>query len=81
MWQPGHLRLLTSTAFLITLKNGAGEVTEVVPYNVGFRRFEIKENGEKSEKGMPYVCFFVNGQPIKLKGVNIHEHNPRPATT
>ena len=61
---------------LITLKNGAGEVTEVVPYNVGFRRFEIKENGEKSEKGMPYVCFFVNGQPIKLKGVNIHEHNP-----
>ena len=37
---------------------------------------KIKEIEEKSENGKPYICFFVNGQPIKLKGVNIHEHNP-----
>ena len=60
---------------LITLKDG-DKVTEVIPYKVGFRRYEIKEIDEKGENGKPYVCFFVNGQPIKLKGVNIHEHNP-----
>ena len=57
------------------MKEG-NKVTEVIPYKVGFRRFEIKEIEEKAENGKPYVCFFVNGQPIKLKGVNIHEHNP-----
>lgn len=53
-----------------------GKVTEVIPYNVGFRHFEIKPIEAKGANGKNYVCFFVNGQPIKLKGVNIHEHNP-----
>jgi len=53
-----------------------GKVTEVIPSRVGFRRIEIKPIEEKAANGMPYVCFFVNGQPIKLKGVNMHEHNP-----
>ena len=53
-----------------------GRQTEVVPYHVGFRKFEIKAIDQKSANGEPYVCFFINGQPIKLKGVNIHEHNP-----
>jgi hypothetical protein len=44
--------------------------------SVGFRRFEIKPTDQIAENGKPYVCLFVNGQPIKLKGVNIHEHNP-----
>ena len=71
-WTSEHPNLYQ---LLITLKEG-DKVTEVVPYKVGFRRFEIKEIKEKAENGKPYVCFFVNGQPIKLKGVNIHEHNP-----
>ena len=71
-WTSEHPNLYK---LLITLKEG-DQVTEIIPYKVGFRRFEIKENGEKSETGRPYICFFVNGQPIKLKGVNIHEHNP-----
>ena len=71
-WTSEHPNLYQ---LLITLKEG-DKVTEVVPYKVGFRRYEIKEIDEKGENGKPYVCFFVNGQPIKLKGVNIHEHNP-----
>ena len=71
-WTSEHPNLYQ---LLITLKEG-NKVTEVIPYKVGFRRFEIKEIKEKAENGKPYVCFFVNGQPIKLKGVNIHEHNP-----
>ena len=70
-WTSEHPNLYQ---LLITLKEG-NKVTEVIPYKVGFRRFEIKEIEEKAEDGKPYVCFFVNGQPIKLKGVNIHEHN------
>ncbi len=53
-----------------------GKATEYIPFNVGFRRFEIKEIDQIAGNGKPYVCFFVNGQPIKFKGVNIHEHNP-----
>ena len=71
-WTSEHPNLYQ---LLITLKED-NKVTEVIPYKVGFRRFEIKEIEEKAEDGKPYVCFFVNGQPIKLKGVNIHEHNP-----
>ena len=71
-WTSEHPNLYQ---LLITLKEG-DKVTEVIPYKVGFRRFEIKEIEEKGENGKPYICFFVNGQPIKLKGVNIHEHNP-----
>ena len=60
---------------LITLKQD-GQVSEVIPYNVGFRRIEIKETDQKAANGKNYVVLLVNGQPIKLKGVNIHEHNP-----
>lgn len=52
-----------------------GEVNgEVVPYPVGFRRFEIMtiQTGDRSDR-----LFLVNGQPIKFKGVNIHETNPK----
>ncbi len=53
-----------------------GQTTEVVPFNVGFRRIEIHPVDQTSADGKPYVCLFINGQPLKLKGVNIHEHNP-----
>ena len=52
---------------LITLKNGAGEVTEVVPYNVGFRRFEIKENGERSEEGLPSCSSLSTASPLSSR--------------
>ncbi len=49
-----------------------GKVQEVVPFNVGFRRIEIKES-EYIINDRKQRLFYVNGQPIKLKGVNIHE--------
>ena len=47
---------------------------EVIPFHVGFRRIEIKES-DIEINGKKLNLFYVNGQPIKLKGVNIHEHN------
>lgn len=49
---------------LVMLKNGE-EVLEAVPVRVGFRRVELKDG-----------LLLVNGVPIKLKGVNRHEHHP-----
>ena len=43
-----------------------GKVSEVIPFKVGFRKFELKGN-----------LFLVNGQSVKFKGVNLHEHNER----
>lgn len=50
--------------------------TEVLPYRIGFRRIEIKPIAQKGTNGKPYQVLFFNGKPIKIKGVNIHEHNP-----
>lgn len=59
---------------LISVTQDGENSTEVVPYQVGFRRFEIKpyKTGERIDR-----LFLVNGQPIKFKGVNIHETNPK----
>lgn len=71
-WTSEHPNLYK---ILITLKEN-GKISEIIPYNVGFRRFEFAESEHKSANGKPYNVFLVNGQPIKFKGVNIHEHNP-----
>ena len=46
---------------------------EYTRFHVGFRRLEIAaaQDGERTVK-----AFLVNGQPVKFKGVNLHEHNP-----
>ncbi|MDR2130148.1 MAG: DUF4981 domain-containing protein [Odoribacteraceae bacterium] len=50
----------------------AGKTTEIVPFKVGFRRIEIKETDiTVNEKKLRLLL--VNGQPVKLKGTNIHE--------
>ncbi|MFV0545924.1 MAG: glycoside hydrolase family 2 TIM barrel-domain containing protein [Bacteroides sp.] len=61
---------------LITIKED-GKTTEVIPFHVGFRRIEIKETDRLMKNGKPYVLLLINGQPLKLKGVNIHEHNEK----
>lgn len=71
-WTSEHPNLYR---LLISLKDGE-KTSEIIPYTVGFRRFEIKPTDQIAENGKPYICLFINGQPIKLKGVNIHEHNP-----
>ena len=69
-WTSEHPNLYK---LLITVKKDGQTSGEVVPYSVGFRRFEIKpvKTGDRTDR-----LFLVNGQPIKLKGVNIHETNP-----
>lgn len=48
-----------------TLKDGKGEVLEVIPQKAGFRKVEIKN-----------AQLLVNGQPIFIKGANRHEMDP-----
>lgn len=50
---------------LVTVKDGAGEVIEVIPWNVGFREVEISDTILK-----------VNGRRVVVWGVNRHEHDP-----
>ena len=50
---------------VLTVSDIAGVVQEVVAQRVGFRRVEIKD-----------ARLLVNGVPVKLKGVNRHEHHP-----
>lgn len=72
-WTSEHPNLYK---LLMTIKED-GKVTEIVPFNVGFRRIEIKQIDQLAGNGKPYTVLLINGQPLKLKGVNIHEHNPR----
>ena len=49
----------------LTLKDAQGTVQEVVPYDIGFRRFEMKDG---------IMC--LNGERVVFNGVNRHEWNP-----
>lgn len=50
---------------LLSVTGPDGKAVEVVPVNVGFREAEIRDGK-----------FLVNGQAVRLKGVNRHEHDP-----
>jgi beta-galactosidase len=49
---------------LLTMKDAAGKTKEATAIKMGFRTSEVK-NGQ----------YMVNGQPVLLKGVNLHEFN------
>jgi len=51
---------------LVTLEDSTGKVVERVRQRIGFRSVEIA-GGQ----------MLVNGKPIRLRGVNRHEHDPR----
>lgn len=54
-----------------------GKVIEGVSTYFGFRKVEIKETkAEDDSFGNAGRYFYVNGKPIKLKGVNRHETHP-----
>lgn len=52
----------------LSLKDSTDAVVEQVIRRIGFRSVEIK-NGQ----------VLVNGQPVRFRGVNRHEHDPRTA--
>lgn len=51
-------------SLLLTLRDEKGNVSEIVSAKVGFRKVEIRNSR-----------LLVNGVAIRLKGVNMHEHN------
>lgn len=59
------------------LKDKKGKVVETVSTCVGFRTIEIKDTpASEDEFGLAGRYYYLNGQPIKMKGVNRHENNP-----
>lgn len=59
------------------LTDKKGKVIETVSTYFGFRKVELLETpAEKDEFGKAGRYFHVNGQPVKLKGVNRHETMP-----
>jgi beta-galactosidase len=53
---------------LLSLEDSAGMVVEQIIQRVGFRSVEVKDGR-----------LLVNGRPIRFRGVNRHEHDPRTA--
>ena len=62
-WSAEHARLVYT--LLLILKDAGDRVVQVERSLVGFRCVEIKDG---------QLC--VNGQPICIRGVNRHEHDP-----
>lgn len=59
------------------LTDEKGKVIETVSSYVGFRKIEILDTpAEKDEFGLAGRYFYINGKPIKMKGVNRHESDP-----
>lgn len=49
---------------MLSINNAEGELVEAKSCQVGFRTYEVKEG-----------VFMVNGEPVKLYGVNRHDHH------
>ena len=65
LWSAEHPNLYT---LKLELKSSDGQTIEHVTQQVGFRTIRI-EGGQ----------LLINGQPIKIRGVNRHEHDPHRA--
>lgn len=74
LWSAERPYLYTLVA---ELKDGKNKTIEIVSTTIGFRKVEIKDTkAEDDEFGLAGRYFYVNGKPVKLKGVNRHESNP-----
>lgn len=59
------------------LKDAAGNVVETVSTTVGFRTCEIRETAAADDEfGLAGRYYYLNGKPVKMKGVNRHENSP-----
>ena len=66
-WSAEHPALYT---LVLTLRDGAGRVAEARSCKVGFR--DIRRRGRE---------LLINGVPVKLYGVNRHDHDPYAGKT
>lgn len=67
LWSPEEPNLYTA---VVVLFNENRIITDVRSFKVGFRKVEIR-NG----------VFLVNNVPVKIRGVNRHEHDPDTGRT
>lgn len=73
-WTPEKPNVYVLVAVLKDKKN---KVAEVVSVQTGFRTVEIKDTpASEDEFNMAGRYFYINDQPLKLKGVNRHDTNP-----
>lgn len=62
---------------VVELLDNRGKVVQTSAIVTGFRQVEIKETpAEQDEFGLAGRYYFINGMPVKLKGVNRHEMDP-----
>ncbi|MBQ6473494.1 MAG: hypothetical protein IJJ33_16020 [Victivallales bacterium] len=66
-WSAEHPRLYKLSAALVSPQ---GEMVEATAIRIGFRRVEVKERK-----------LLINGEPVRIHGVNRHESNPRTGRT
>lgn len=66
-WTAEHPNLYS---VLLVLKDDKGKVLEITRTNTGFREIEIRDR-----------MFLVNGEEVKLKGANLHDHDPLTGRT
>ena len=61
---------------LVQLLDKKGKVVETASTHIGFRECEIRNtNAADDEFGLAGRYYYLNGKPIKMKGVNRHENN------
>ena len=61
-----------------SLKDAKGKILETVSTNVGFRQVEIKDTpASEDEFGLAGRYYYINGKPVKLRGVNRHVYDAR----
>ena len=59
------------------LKDASGKTLDIFSTIVGFREVCIKDTpAEEDEFGLEGRYFYLNGRPVKLRGVNRHETEP-----
>lgn len=59
------------------LKDASGKTLDIFSTVVGFREVCIKDTpAEEDEFGLAGRYFYLNGKPVKLRGVNRHETEP-----
>ena len=61
---------------VVSLLDKKGRVLETASTYMGFREVEIRDTkAEDDEFGLAGRYYYLNGKPIKMKGVNRHENN------
>ncbi len=61
---------------VVNLLDKKGRVVETASTYIGFREVEIRDTkAEDDEFGIAGRYYYLNGKPIKMKGVNRHESN------